>query len=210
MGYFYSSATPAVSNPDILFWPCNDGSGTTITATVGAGSTNFDGTWSDLTGGNYALALNGSQKADSSANITYGASSITVKFKIKATSWSGGATPREIINSAGSNRFRIYNAYNNIYFLIYNGSPQRYVNVSTSTYLATGSWHDVAIHFNSVATTGSFELWIDGVLMTPSTGGSGNLSNANFDAGILTVGAASNGHVGEIDALEIWAGNQTP
>lgn len=208
MGYFFSSATPAASNPDILFWPCNDGSGTTITATVGAGSTNFDGTWSDLTGGNYALALNGSQKADS-ASVTYGTSNITLKFKIKPASWSGGATAIELIQSAGTYRFRIYNAYNLLYFQMFSGASVRYAYISTSL-LATGSWHDVSVNLNAVATNGSFTIYTDGVLRTPTLDGSGNLGGNTYTAGVLTVGAASNGFSGEFDALEIWAGNQTP
>lgn len=111
--YFGSSYVP--SQPDILWWKGNTGSGTTDTATVGPNCTLSSaliwGTTFTLGGSTSDLVFNGSSYyANSASTIAFATNTMTVEFRINQSSYSAAANQAMLTSgSAASADFDIYN-----------------------------------------------------------------------------------------------------
>lgn len=176
---------------DLLNWPLNDTSGTTITATTGATGTT-DGTWST------GLVLNGtSQEAFSSTSIAPGAQVLTVAAWINST-WNSGAATRmiwELGTDAGTGTAGTFNAYvdtpNSCVEIYMNDAAGNVVIKSIAT-PSSGNHHLAIVYDNSI---GTMKAYVDGssVSVTPVVNiwaTAGNFATAVFNLGSRNSGAS--------------------
>lgn len=185
--------------PEVLHWPLNDGSGTTITAAVGVNGTT-DAGWSASThsGTGAALDLDGtSQKSYGDANTVFGTDKITASLWVNADSWPGGAdgtyrvllANRDQTNPVAGISFIVYARFNALIVGLGKSFAQRLWSFAVPT---AGEWHNIVIEMdtNTADTAGSVQLWVDGVLQSGTPSGSATL-DGNIPDSVLRVGGMS-------------------
>jgi hypothetical protein len=211
------SSSSAAPTPDILWWQFTDGSGSTVTATVGPnGTLSGSPTWATgKSGSGYCIQFDGVNDAlISASNVTYGVNVITVCMwqYLDAAAYSGllGFESTFWTNTAGT----------------YAMSPDNGVNADISCYLSgnarvggdylekvfdkytAAAWHHVAIVFDNSTTAGNIKCYVDGALLTATSTPSNTKAPAtNFTAATFSVYSRSGptGYLaGRVDDVRIY------
>lgn len=213
----YRFAAAAAPTPDVLWWKFTDGSGTTVTATVGPNGTLAGGaTWvTGKSGSGYAVQFDGTDDAlYSASNVTYGASTITITAWVY---WDSFANDGDFLFESTASA----DANDNTFFVMPNGnrgtSDGYLLTMLTGTnYYApywtrftAATWTHIAIVLDNTSLTGVVKVYYDGALQT-AAGTYLNVKNstANFVAGVLNVFSRNNTSgfgAGRIDDLRIYA-----
>jgi hypothetical protein len=206
MSYFYSKAAAGGSFPaaDLLDLRCNDGSGSTVTATTGPNATKEAGvTWS-TTGGGTSLDFPGGVDTEyltTNSNITWGTVT-TIAY------WAHTDTDSVFIQSNPTlNASYSWNIY------VDSGQPRvTLVGGAFGTRLeqnftsaATGAWHHYAVVIDMAVDTGSFfgsvKVYVDGSEQSLGAAEVDAKDDATgTTAGALRAGVWTNGRLDDIRA----------
>lgn len=202
----------APAGPDILWWKCNEGTGTSIAATGGGaiGGTTT-GTWTATTqsGTGAALVFDGSTTAVSNSSVTFGTGVITVEFWVKAAAWSSGGTNYWMfytgVGAYGDGQWAIFNVWGGLQIKIRDNGSNFVVHCATMP--ATGGWHHVAVVVDNPgnAGAGALTLYYDGILQTLVTDIGDKNSGGNLANSVITIGDT---FPGQIDGVRIYSGNR--
>jgi Concanavalin A-like lectin/glucanases superfamily len=200
-------AASSVADPTILWWKCNDGSGTNISAAVGpAGTTDASWTGSTQSGSGFALDFNGTDDdAWANTNVTYGVQTITVTFWLYVTSYTAGQmlfeSSTNYTNGSGRYQIRAQDGVINV-SLIDNASG---TFIGHFTPGSTSAWHHYAVIINNA--TGTQTAYLDGAAATVTTDFSNWASAGTLSTQDLYVGNRAEVSVflaGRIDDIRIY------
>lgn len=206
--------------PDLLWWQCNEGSGTSLvdSSSGGAAAGAHDADYVAGPGGS-ALDFNGtSDDGASSSAIAFGTSLITVSFWVNRD--NAGAVGNRIILESSAN----HNS-NNDAWVIYidftnsrlaasfqNGAQYRQ---EYCTLFAHSEWHHVTVvmdrNYNNGATRGRIWIYVDGVAQSMTVALNTLTSTANFGTYIVYLAARSRSSIwlpGLLDDIRIYSGDK--
>lgn len=193
----YVAAGPS---PDLLWWKCNDGTGTTVTADVGPNGTLTTAGWTTSTqsGSGSAISLTAGQTLTSNSSISFGVPTITASFWIWMAAWSTNSTVQDLmtLGSTGNtaNTFRIYADNNHLSFR-FQGTSSGSPYVLSVAKPSNSSWHFIQIVMdNTVAastTPGGGKIYIDGALQTAITETSSKTGTPNFASQVIKIGGTN-------------------
>lgn len=204
------AAAAGSPTPDILWWKFTDGSGSTITATVGPNGTT-DCSWvTGKSGAGYALQGNGStQEGSSVSDITFGTNIITVAVWVKATvNWNFGYILK---GQASSNSVDMFN----------NNFPRFSIAGSTGgrTETIANPETNVWVHFLAVydATAsggvGDIAIYTNGVLSTTGISANTKTGSSNFEPQKISILSQTVAGVFrftcQFDDLRIYSGDRS-
>lgn len=179
-----SNVPPIGLNP-ILWWPCSDGSGATITALAGPNGT-YNGDWITRPGESGALSLNGSSDyAQSASSVTYGTNVLTLSFWMYAPN-SGTYVLAESSAHVGLNdgTFMVQ-AGGTLEIHIQNGGLGRY---SIPPPLAN-SWVHMLIVLDSSSSSAVPKVYVNNKAQTVSTLSNARTTTINYTAQTFNLGA---------------------
>lgn len=203
-GYFF--AAPAggggggggIPTPDLLHWPLNDASGSTIVAAVGSGSTTSTGTLN----ADYLSMAAGNTAFIASTNTAWASDVVTASFWFRKSEWSStgpifrscyiNANPRfELAQEGGWMAATITDTTGGLKQWVY--QP-----------FALNSWtHVVAVWDNSTG-SGSTALYINGASVSLTTASSTKTGTGIFGTDQLSVKSIfGDGAVFDLDDLRI-------
>lgn len=190
--------------PEVLWWKCNNGSGTTVTADVGPNGT-FNGTWATgASGSGFSLEFNGtSQDAFSASSVNIGANVATITAWLNMddyTSLVRGAFQQGVINDP--NTISVW--VNSVIRVTALGTTGE--RTETFTPPSTGSWVFMCFLFDSSTASGNVMLYYNAVeqteiaiLINTKTG------TSNFSAGTFTVANYAGFYAdGKMDDIRIY------
>lgn len=208
--------------PEILWWKFSDGSGSTVTATVGpngaCGIGSAAPTWIAGLNGGFALQFDGIDDTLSSASsVTYGVNIITVCCWLW---WDAFANDDKLLMES-SNPF---NSNNGTYIIDPNnngglavGSYELAIQDSLTapgfyreqyfTRPSAAAWHHYCFVFDNSTTTGNIKVYVDAALTSTSIGISSKTGSNNFSAQILYLMSRGNSSLfgaGRLDDLRIY------
>lgn len=204
---------PPPSGPDILWWPCDDGSGDIVTATVGPnGIGTFD--WSSNTPDSspFSLLFDGpNQYVQSLANVEYvGNEIITFVAWINSADWGTFETLFDSATDSSAGGYRIYSGGDgNVYIDIIDSDGDAYEGFFAAP--SANAWH--RIYFILDNDIGLATVYIDGspVIVTDN-GGFHGVSSSFTDQTLYVAAQAGtmNQFIGLMDNIQIYSGTVTP
>lgn len=206
-----------VPKPNVLWWPFTDGSGNTLTASVGPNGTLANPSWSAGPGGGTgrAVTFNGTSSTLQSA------SSVSVgNNQCSLCAW----IYQDTFNASGGKAWFEGNAnYNNTPFPTCSVFPNEASSrIQTGICSATGSyrvqsfsqpsaaaWHHYVFYFDNSSATGNIRLWIDAVEQTSqATLNNNKTGTSNFSSAInylMARGAASVFDAGRLSGIRVYS-----
>lgn len=204
-------------SPDILWWKCNDGSGTSVAADVGPdGTTDADWSTGTQSGSGSCLNFNGtSDEAQSNSTITYGTNIITVCFWVYVDTVSG----TRIFLESGPNPATNVNTWDifqsaaqlNVYSSGTTGARQEAWN----SFLTASSWIHIAAVIDQSAGSGAGDIKVyknGSEIASSSTPTNTKTGTSNFANSTLNIGARNAASLwmdGRIDDVRIFSGELT-
>lgn len=198
-GYNLDGAT--VPTPDLLHWPLNDASGSTIVATVGSGTTANTGTLNS----NYLSVAGANGTFQATSNTTWGSNIVSVSFWFRKSEW---ATNGVVFRSC------YINNYPNFQFL--QAGVTTMLNVvgtsgefrQTADYIMPlNTWSHVVIVFDNSTVTGNILLYVDGSPVSLTTTISTKAGTGNFATDQLSIKSIFGElAVFDMDDLRIYSG----
>ena len=207
---FGSSLPPT---PDILWWRCNEGTGTAAydSSVRGYAATiNRAGQWTTgKAGDGISFSAANSDWLQSNSSINYATNRITVTFWVNLPAIPSVA---QILLSGP------YPSYNNNFFITDNSATQFYVSLHDNatgfleTYIArpsSGQWHHIAAVMDASTAVGSISLYLDGAPQTKTVAMSTLNFSGTFSTVQLNVGAQNKGAAfwtGTVDDIRIYSG----
>lgn len=209
-GVLKPAAAGGGTDPDILWAPLNDASGTTINSTVGPDWT------TDATLNSDYIAFDGStDDAVTDSAVTYGTSIVTFTFWVYVTDWNA-AGENDILESgsnygAGAARFTIGFQAGTINVVLYHGGGRtESINTAVES-LANTTWYHFGVVFDNSTTAGEIKVYINGTARTTSLvdlkASSGNLESVALYMGAR--GGSSAFYGGRVDDLRVYSGEKT-
>lgn len=201
-----SASGPASPVPDILWWKMSDGSGTTVTASVGPNGVTTAAWVTGSSGSGFALDFNGSsQDASTVATVTYGVNVITITAWLFLDATSGVVFDSSV--GALDNGFDTYINGAQFHSLMYDNVSALYRDEYFTT-PSTGSWFNIAIVFDSAANanSGRVRVYINGVSQTMTVAANNKTTANNFPVKTFYAGSFGGSffYDGRIDDLRIY------
>jgi hypothetical protein len=204
VGSFAYTITAGIPTPDLLHWPLNGPPGTTITASVGPGSTTNTGT---LNNDFLAMAV-GNGTFQSSANVTYSTNIVTLALWLRVPNLTNYAP---ILRSQYINDLPRWELALDGGWL--RGSVIGATGFRTESIYApigTATWGHVAVVFNNSTAAGDVKLYINGALAAPDITNDDKTGTANFAAGLISVKSIFADNVAfDLDDVRLYAGELT-
>lgn len=222
------SAKPAPQIPgvstEVFHWAFDRPNGNIIEGDTGGRSVNFNGTWQNISGNNWAARFTTSTGASSEYPVAIRNNTATVKLRFRPLSWESGGTIRyllRLLNGANNAGIQIWMAYNTLKFdaVNYGGGQANIDSIHTKYSLDT--WHDIVATFTtSTFGVGSIpagynipRVWVNGQYAVSSAGGSGGHYNVFFPHYPVVIGttnsATSSGFHCDLDYIKIFSGYQS-
>lgn len=198
---FAYTVTAGVPTPSLLHWPLNDTAGTTITASVGPGSTTNTGTLNS----DFLSMATGNGAFGSSSDITWGTNLVSVSFWHRRASYTGTAPifRSGYINPAPRFQFDQNGSLTRVYVI---GATGEVVNEYDFLFTLNTWQHVVAVYDNTTG-TGAIKLYLDGSLATPTSTGSTKTGTANFATDTFYIKSIfSDLQSFDLDDLRIYSG----
>jgi hypothetical protein len=195
--------------PELLWWKMTDGSGTTVTATVGPNGTT-DASWvTGASGSGYALEFNGtSSDASSSSSVTYSVN----KISISLWAYFDDTTSTRVLVENGNPYYTsvggliIFVDSGNLYVSC-NGDSTNTVRSEYCAAPATGGWKHIVALIDGSTATANTDIYIDGSSQSTTVAVNTHSGTSNFATGTLYVGARGGSSLfldGRIDDLRIY------
>lgn len=207
-----ASGGPSYPTPDIFRWDMTNGSGTTVTATVGPNG-DTDAAWvSGWVTGN-ALDYNGTSGDTATASsVTYGTNKITICFPLWLDSTN---TAQNILESSAlwddqAHSFIVVVQTTGTLLVGQIGTVGNY-RTASCTSKTTGAWFSVLIVIDHSSSPGTAKMFFDGVEQTLNFSGS-ILTAASLSDQVLYVGARNRGSIwmdGKMGKLWIYSGDRS-
>lgn len=204
VGSFAYTVTAGIPTPDLLHWPLNGPPGTTITASVGPGSTTNTGT---LNNDFLAMAV-GNGTFQSSANVTYSTNIVTLALWLRVPNLTNYAP---ILRSQYINDVPRWE-------LALDGGWLRCAVVGATGYrgesiyapIGTATWGHIAVVFSNSTAAGDVKLYINGALASPDITSDDKTGTANFAAGLISVKSIfADNAAFDLDDVRLYAGELT-
>jgi hypothetical protein len=190
--------------PDILHWPLDDGSGATIVADVGPGSTTSTGTLNT----DYLSMATDDYNFAASSNVTYGTNIVSVSFWIRLPAWTSGTWFRSSSDASTPN-FSIYQFGGTSQVYVSGGGGYRQENFSSSIG-ALSTWYHVVLVFDNSSASGNVKMFVNNSEQTPSLENDTKTGTSNFATSPFEIKAPSSPDaVFDLDDLRIYAGELT-
>ena len=203
----------APPTPDLLWWKMTNGSGTTVTATVGINGTT-DATWiTGKSGSGFALSFNGSSQDLSTVatEIFYGVNTATVCGWV----WVNSNVATQVIWESSEN----FNTSSDVYVCfvdagtLYSAIRGTGGNRGESiTAPATGAWYHLAVVYNNNTAAGDIKVYINGTEQSTTTYVNDKTAAAFIAEKEFNVGARNAGGLflaGRIDDVRIYLSELT-
>lgn len=209
----YSAPPIPPSNPDILWWPCDDGSGPDVSSNVGPnGLGNF--TWSTDTPDSspYSISFDTpGQYLNSVADVTYaGNKVITLVSWLDCSNWGNAQFLFDSSTDSQSGGYTISTGGDgNVYIDIWDSSDFLWEGFFTAP--SSNAWH--RFYFILDNNVGLARVFIDGIEVTVTPNGSSHSTSTEFldqTLYVATMGGASSPYSGMVDDIRIYSGSVTP
>lgn len=219
----FGAAAGAAPVPGILWWKCNDGSGSTITADVGSNGTitaPSSSPWATgKSGSGYSVANSGAIDVDiySSSTIAPGTSKITVCAWVY---WDSFATNERILFGWGTGYTGAHCFYmtpngtasGNVDMLLTGtgGGGSGYLKCTASQFAAT-TWTHIGLVVDNSTSAGAFRLFYNGSEQSLTTATNTKSSTANIATDTFRLlsyysNSALRG-TGKVDDVRIYSGD---
>lgn len=215
--------------PEIFHWSFDRPNGNIIEADTGPRSTNFTGTWVNVSDNNWAVRLSQTTGASTDGPVFYRNNIVTVKFRFRPWAYGAGASTTYLFFSGqppnNNTNFSVYSNFGQLLFNNSNAGGGTLTIVNAATYVPLGVWHDVVVSFrtfNNGTFAGSIagganvpRVWVNGTPATDFAGTSGTGSGANYDEWfphrVFTIGTTtgSGGFECDLDYIKIFNHYQT-
>jgi hypothetical protein len=205
VGSFAYTVTAGIPTPDLLHWPLNGPPGTTITASVGPGSTTNTGTLNN----DFLSMAAGNLSFQSSSNVTYSTNIVTLALWIKFPNNAAGPILRsQHINDIPS--WEIGRNGATFAALIRGATGSRNEEIIEPFGAAPTPWGHLAVVFDNSTATGDVKIYINGTVAATSIAANDKTGTANFAAGLVSVKSIfSEGQVVDLDDVRLYAGELT-
>lgn len=206
---------PGSFTPDILWWKMNDGSGTTVTATVGPNGTT-DADWiTGKSGAGFALDfIPANSDNATSAGPTYGTNIITVAM----WSWLDVTNSTMIIAESGTDpsttnhTWIIYCTVGTIRVFIHGTGAATLSREESTPAANTGAWNHYLFVIDNSTTAGDVKIYLNGTLRSETITDNDKAGAGSFSSQPLNVAARNNASLfmdGRMDDLRIYSGDQS-
>ena len=204
-----SAGGSAAPTPELLWWPLNAGSGTTIVGDASGGGDDGSHVADHITGASgsgSALDFNGtSDWASCSTAIAPGSAVVTVCLWVYADAIVADSDLVESSNTSdgSAHTFRVYIEGSLIKVLGRGTTGYRQETVAVTT----GSWIHIAAIIDNSTATGEVQIYKDGVSQTTTLGLNNKTGTSNFSSQRIFVGARSSSSKwfdGRIDDVRIY------
>lgn len=188
-------------DPDILWWPLNDASGSTIAATVGPGSTGCTGTLNS----NHLVMVSGNTAFQSDTAVSWSNNVVTVSFWAQRGGWSDSGSVVRSCFVASSPRWEINWENGFIRANLVGATGSRYDRSYQP--FALNTWVNLAFVLDNSTELGSTKMYVNGSLYAWEESSSDKTGTADFATDQLSVKSifsdATNFY---LDDLRIYAG----
>lgn len=214
-------AAPQNPIPNLLWLPMNDGSGTTVTATVGPNATT-DATWvTGVSGTGSALSFNGtSSVASTVSTINWSTNILTITCWLYINATNANKIILESTATFVSNvpTFLLSLNSNGTLEADIHGESGIHYRQETCRAPATGSWVFVAVVYDSLANQsgsnylGDVKIFYNCQPQTTTIGLNNKQAASNFLTSTLFIGARNGSSAfydGRIDDLRVYQGELT-
>jgi len=206
---------PTSPTPDILWWKCNEGSGTSLAGdgSNGGNGGTTDADWTTGVGSGGALSLNGSNDDAYSTNtIAYGTNIITASLWLK--DWTTTGDPIVIESVTDSN------GSDNHTFFVFLSSGVLNVAIKGVGYtyrdetitVNTNTLRHLLMVFDNSTTTGDIKIYTNGVESGTTVSIDTKSASASFTTGEFNLGSRNSGSMffgGKMDDVRLYSGDRS-
>lgn len=194
-------AAGGAPTPDLLHWPLNDASGSTIAASVGPGSTTSTGTLNS----DFLAMASGNGNFESSSSVTWGTNIISVSAWMRFPDWSNAGVILQTRPSTINYRCDIVKDGGWFTLRAWGDTGGKFERIYQP--VATNTWaHFVAV-FDCSTASGVLKLYMNGSAQTLSNTADSRTGTANFTTDALSIkSGASPDATFDLDDLRIYTG----
>lgn len=188
-----------IPSPDLVHWPLNDASGSTIAAAVGSGSTTSTGTLNS----DYLSMASGNAAFTSTSSTAWASNTVSASFWFRKDGWSTSGTVFWSSYLGTGTRFQVAQegGWTALFIQDATGTLKQWVYQP----FALNTWvHVVAIWDNSTS-AGSTALYINGSAVSLTTDATTKTGTGNFTTDQLSIKSIyGDSNVFDLDDLRIY------
>lgn len=187
--------------PDLLHWPLDDASGSTIAADVGPGSTTSTGTLNS----DYLSMATGNANFDSSSSVTWGTNIISISFWLRVPDWSNAGSILQTRASTLNYRCDVQKDGGWFTLRAWGDTGGKFERIYQP--VATNTWANFVAIFDCSTGSGVLKLYMNGSAQTLSNNSDSRTGTANFTTDVLSIkNGASPDATFDLDDLRIYTG----